>query len=156
MNLIEADDADFANLLSGAGSRGLRLPEGHVENPAVLQMLQNLANAIRPQFAPSAWLIVDQGEIVGLCSLVKSPSADGVDIGYGIAGTRRQRGHATAAVAAVLDWARQDERVRTVRAETSVHNLPSQRVLERNGFVRTGERFDEEDGDLFCWAAAAG
>lgn len=30
-------------------------------------------------------------------------------------------------------------------------NLASQQVLARNGFERTGERFDAGDGQLICW-----
>ncbi len=36
-------------------------------------------------------------------------------------------------------------------AETRTDNIASQRVLECNGFTRTGERLDEEDGVLLCW-----
>jgi RimJ/RimL family protein N-acetyltransferase len=37
-------------------------------------------------------------------------------------------------------------------AATSVDNPGSQRVLEKNGFVRTGTREDPEDGTLITWA----
>ena len=37
-------------------------------------------------------------------------------------------------------------------AGTSVDNPGSQRVLEKNGFVRTGTREDPEDGTLITWA----
>lgn len=53
----------------------------------------------------------------------------------------------------MLAWAGADQRVGLVSAETSAGNVASQRVLERNGFVRTGERVDEEDGQLICWQA---
>jgi RimJ/RimL family protein N-acetyltransferase len=32
-----------------------------------------------------------------------------------------------------------------------VQNIASQRVLERNGFARIGERSDLEDGELILW-----
>lgn len=41
-------------------------------------------------------------------------------------------------------------------AETGVGNIASQRVLERNGFIRTGERIDAEEGPLICWEAVTG
>ena len=41
-------------------------------------------------------------------------------------------------------------------AETSVENRASQRVLERNGFVRCGERVDPEDGVLVAWRLRLG
>lgn len=150
--ISEASDADFAALLAKMGPQGLKLPDGSFEDPAVLTMLRDLATSIRPTFAPASWLVVEQGEVVGLCSLVRAPCDGGVDIGYGIMEARRARGHATAAVEAVVKWARGDERVHLCRAETSVHNHPSQRVLEANGFHRIGTRTDDEDGDLICWS----
>lgn len=152
--LLEATDDDFAVLLDGQAPRGLKLPDGPVESPEVLGMLRDLANTIRPAFAPASWMVIESGEIVGLCSLVKAPADGGIDIGYGITENRRRLGFASGAVASLLDWARHDERVATVRAETSVNNLASQRTLDCNGFQKTGVRSDEEDGDLFCWAVS--
>lgn len=157
MELIEATDADFAALIAGSAPRALALPgepPEPPEAPGVLAMLRDLAATIRPAFAPAAWMMVVDGEIVGLCSLVKPP-ATGLDIGYGVAPGRRRRGHGAAAVAALLAWARADARVAEVCAETSVGNRPSQRVLEANGFARVGERTDPEDGALILWRAPA-
>ena len=39
-------------------------------------------------------------------------------------------------------------------AETAVDNLASQRVLEKNGFVRTGVGSNDDDGDLVLWATS--
>lgn len=152
MDLIEATDADFLTLIEGRSPDGLLLPPGGVESPEVLEMLRGLSHAIRADFSPASWMMVEEGEIVGLCSIVKQPGGNGVDIGYGVSPSRRRRGLATAAVEKLVDWGRHDDRVAYVRAETSVHNFPSQRVLESNGFERVGERVDDEDGDLICWS----
>ena len=151
MTLVEATDADLEALATGTVVGSFKLSHGPIEAVEVLTMLRDLANAIRPGFSPASWMIVDGDEIVGLCSLVKPPSSDGIDIGYGVAASQRGRGIATAAVKRLLDWARSDSRVMTVRAETSVLNTSSQRVLERNGFERTGQRIDDEDGEMICW-----
>lgn len=156
MRLVEATDAVFEDLIAGRSPAGLGLPPGGVESTGVLTMLRGLAYTIRPDFAPASWLMVEGREVVGLCSLVKPPFGDGIDIGYGVAPACRGQGFAAAAVGALLDWAREDRRVLRVRAETSVDNRPSQRVLERNGFAQTGRRTDDEDGDLVCWSAATG
>ena len=151
--LIEAHDIDFTMLLSGAPTGPHPIAEGGLAAPEVLAMLRDCAASIRSKFSPAAWLVVEEDEIVGLCSIVEPPSTDGVvKIGYGIAASRRRRGAAQRAVAAVLDWARSDGRVSALAAETSIGNIPSQRVLERNGFARVGTRTDPEDGDLFCWS----
>ena len=150
--LIEATDAHFAALIAGESPDGLAVAEGGVEAPEVLAMLRGLSAEVGESFQPNAWLIVEDGEVVGLCSLVRTPYVgDSVMVGYGVAASRRRRGIASRAVADLLAWARRDYRVATVTAETSIHNAPSQRVLETNGFERFGERTDEEDGELFCW-----
>jgi RimJ/RimL family protein N-acetyltransferase len=151
--LIEATDAHFAALISGESPDGLAVAEGGVEGPEVLAMLRGLSAEVGESFEPNAWLIVEDGEVVGLTSLVRTPYVgDTVMIGYGVAASRRQRGIARRAVADVLAWARADHRVTTVTAETTIDNGPSQRVLEANGFRRSGEREDEEDGPLVCWS----
>ena len=152
--LIEATDAHFATLIAGDSPDGLTVADGGVESPELLSMLRGLSAEVGESFEPNAWLIVEDGEVVGLTSLVRTPYVgDTVMIGYGVAASRRRRGVATRAIAALLDWARSDHRVSTVTAETSIHNIASHRVLEANGFTRTGERTDEEDGELFCWSA---
>ena len=151
--LIEATDAHFAALIAGRAPDGLAVAEGGVETPEVLVMLRGLSAEVGESFQPNAWLIVEDGEVVGLTSLVRTPYVgDTVMIGYGVAASRRGRGIARRAVAELLAWARADWRVTTVTAETSIHNAASQRVLEANGFARTGQRTDEEDGELVCWA----
>jgi RimJ/RimL family protein N-acetyltransferase len=97
-------------------------------------------------------MIVVDGEVVGLCSYKGPPDLDGVvEIGYGVAPSRRERGHATRAITDLLKVAVQDRAIRRVVAETMTANLASQRVLERNGFVREGERIDPEDGEVILW-----
>lgn len=74
-----------------------------------------------------------------------------ITTGFGIAPSEMGKGLATQAVAALLHWGRQDGRAKVVLAETSVGNIASQKVLERNAFEPNGERHDEEDGPLKCW-----
>jgi RimJ/RimL family protein N-acetyltransferase len=149
--LLEAGEKDFADLIAGNAPRGLALPDSALAPVEVLQMLCELATSIRHTFAPAAWMVIEQGEIVGLCSITKQVDGGGIDIGYGIAPTRQGKGSATRAVSAILEWARNDPRVQMVTAETSVNNPASQSVLEHNGFIQTGQRHDVEDGDLLCW-----
>jgi RimJ/RimL family protein N-acetyltransferase len=150
--LLPLEDEDFTILLNGCSPAGWKLPDGSIESPEVLDMLRSLAQSIRQIFSPAAWLIVSVEEIVGMCSLVQPPSDGGIDIGYGIAEARWQRGFASDGIGALVKWAQNDVRINSVRAEPSAHNLPSQRVLERNTFARIGMRTDHEDGDLVLCA----
>jgi len=97
-------------------------------------------------------MIVIDNEVVGLCGEKHAPDSDGmVEIGFGVASRRRGRGYATRAIAELIDIAARDMLVHRLMAETAVANIASQRVLERNAFVRTGTRSDPEDGELIVW-----
>jgi len=151
--LIEANPDDFAALLRGEAPAPWRPCDSALAPPEVLAMLGQLADHIRPIFSPSAWMIVEDGEIVGLISPTQPlDAADrSLRIGYGVAPTRWGKGVATRAVADLAAWAREDDRVRALTAETSVDNPASQTVLARNGFQAVGEREDSEDGPLILW-----
>ena len=149
--ILPAEDEDFEALLLGKPIQDLR-SGGRIAPDPVIQMLRDLANRIRATCDPAAWWMVEADEVVGLCSITSGPSAEGViDIGYGVSDSHEGRGVAIRAVGEVLKWARLRSDLTAVTAETSIHNPASQRVLERNGFVRTGARTDAEDGDLICW-----
>jgi RimJ/RimL family protein N-acetyltransferase len=128
----------------------LRLPPGGLESRPVLAWLKRTAASIEQATGtPSAWLVVDDFEIVGLISFKAPPHAGAVEIGYGVAESRRGRGHATRAVQLLA--AEAETRGLDLVAETSLDNLPSQVLLERNGFERRGERIDPEEGALVVW-----
>lgn len=151
--LIEAEAEDFAALLRGEAPAPYRLCDSPLAPPEVLAMLAQLAEGIRLLFAPAAWMMVEDGEIVGLISPTQPLNAAdrSLRIGYGVAPTRWGRGVATRAVADLTAWARADDRVRALTAETAIDNLASQKVLARNGFRITGERVDDEGGPLIQW-----
>jgi RimJ/RimL family protein N-acetyltransferase len=152
--IIEATASHFALLRAGRAPADLRLVPDNVAPLEVIDMLGRLAESIRPYFDPNAWLMVENDEVVGMCSIVRVPEPRGIDIGYGVAPSRWGRGVATRAVADLINWARSDSRLNWVGAETGVENIASQRVLERSGFERAGTRVDEEDGPLICWRAS--
>ena len=151
-NLKAATDADFAALIAGEEPSGVTVADGGIETADVLRMLQALAHSVRQRFDPAAWLIIEEGRAVGLISLLQPPVADGtVAVGYGIAPACRNKGIGTRAVTKLAQWGHSDARIGAITAETSVSNSPSQAVLSANGFTRTGERHDWEDGALYCW-----
>ncbi len=152
--IIETEAADYAALLDGRAPRGLTLADSPIAPPEILQMLAGLAERVSAAFAPASWLIVEDGAVVGLCSITRPPEGGSIDIGYGIAPDRQRRGSATRAIGAVVEWARGVPNVSAITAETAVDNIASQLVLMRNGFERTSERVDVEDGPLFGWRCA--
>jgi RimJ/RimL family protein N-acetyltransferase len=153
--IVPATADDFAAVIAGNAPTPYRLvADSVIAPPSVMTMLADLASTICANFTPSAWLIIEQDEIVGLISLVVPVTGRTIKIGYGVAPTREKRGATSRALRDLLEWARLDPRIDTVTAETSQTNLASQRVLEKNGFARSGTRHDDEDGDLIIWAVA--
>ena len=152
--LVEATDEIFELLIAGDALPGLAMADGGLESAETLQMLRGVAAEVRAAFAPAAFLMVEAGEAVGMLSFLYPPNDAGVvDIGYGVAASRRGRGVGRRAVWELLMWARERGGLVAVTASTSVTNVASQLVLERNGFARVGMRNDTEDGELICWRA---
>ncbi len=146
-------DSHFAWLL-GQGPAPADAPvicAGGVAPEAVVELIRGVAARNREALGGEvAWLVAAEGEAVGMISFTRPHDGKRPEIGYGIADSRQGRGHATAAVAALLPILRA-RGFDGLTAETGVGNRPSQLVLERNGFVRTGDRTDPEDGDLYLW-----
>ena len=150
--LIEATDTDFRWMLGEhCRQNGLRLPEGGVDDPVVLGIVRAITMRLHDAGSRASWLVVCNGEVVGLCSYRRPPANRRVEIGYGIALSKRGNGYATSAVAAMVQAAPLDPSVDTLTAETAAQNLASQRVLERNGFARASTRIDAEDGEVIGW-----
>ena len=150
--LVEADSEHFAALVAGRVPPGVQsVAESEIAPVPVLEMLAALSASIARVHSPNAWMIVEQGCVAGLVTLVTEPAGGAVTIGYGVAENHRGRGLASGAVSALLAHMRQDERVDAVLAETSTENPASQHVLRVNGFAEVGRRCDPEDGDLICW-----
>ena len=86
-------------------------------------------------------VIVDgSGRVVGcitLYEIVRGPFQS-CSLGYWVSAEDNGHGLATAAVRDLIRLAFDELRLHRVQAGTLLHNVRSQRVLERNGFVRFG------------------
>lgn len=82
----------------------------------------------------------DAGNVQGRITLdnVVRGAFQSCNAGYWIRSAANGRGHATAAVGAMVRLAFDDLGLHRVEAATLLHNAASQRVLERNGFTRFG------------------
>jgi RimJ/RimL family protein N-acetyltransferase len=155
--LLEATDDDFEWMIRGVAvpHRGLSLPPGGVDAKAVLAHVRAMARTLLQQWGRTAsWMIVANDEVVGLCGYKYPPTGGAVDIGYGVAASRRRLGHASSAVAAILADARRNQSLQDIFADTAVENVASQGVLKKNGFERVGTNVDPQDGEaLIRWRA---
>ena len=118
-------------------------------------MIRQYQNA--PQDVPWGGTVIDRREWVAVGQIgFKSQPDDGVvEIGYGINPSYQNRGYATEMVEALTAWALAQPTVSRVVAECRKDNDASIRVLDKSGFERIGQRFDEEDGALIVWERRA-
>ena len=90
---------------------------------------------------------VASGEVVGMAGFHAAPDETGmVEIGYGIDPAYRRRGYARAALLVLLERARSEPTVRTLRATISPDNAASLGLIAQFPFVEVGEQWDEEEG----------
>jgi RimJ/RimL family protein N-acetyltransferase len=147
-------DTDFAWLLGEGASRadGLILSEPNIAPSEILSMLRGITAAIAAgDDRPVAWIVIESDVVVAMISFTRRGADGRYEIGYGVAPAHQGHGMMTRALAVLLPLlAAQGHHGLTVG--TSVDNPASQRVLEKNGFVRTGTRDDPEDGALITWA----
>ena len=108
-------------------------------------------DALRKASAPDPWkfgyAIIETGTglVVGMCGFVAPPGADGtVEIAYGIAPAYQGKGYATEAAHALVEIARANPAVRVIRAHTLAERNASTRVLEKCGFKKVRELFEEK------------
>jgi ribosomal-protein-alanine N-acetyltransferase len=112
------------------------------------RMLRHLQASPEPGWG--VWYVLlkrgtgERAIVVGNGGFKGPPSADGtVEIGYSVVESHQRLGIAGEAVAAFVKYAFQDPRVRRVIAEALSDNVPSIRVLEKNGFRRVGPGSEE-------------
>jgi RimJ/RimL family protein N-acetyltransferase len=123
--------------------------ENWVVFPAALQHVRDAvaADPADARWGPRLYLVDAPRTLVGWGGFKGPPDEEGaVEIGYAIAPAWEGRGIATAAVAALLEQAWADPRVRRVRAHTLPGPNGSIRVLAKNGFYRDGENLDGDVG----------
>jgi [ribosomal protein S5]-alanine N-acetyltransferase len=95
--------------------------------------------------------IVLGGQMVGHAGYHGPPgrnavdAPDAVELGYAIVVPYRRRGYATEAARMLMDMAAQRD-IRHVVLAVSPTNAPSLAIVDKLGFLRTGERMDNEDG----------
>jgi ribosomal-protein-alanine N-acetyltransferase len=85
---------------------------------------------------PHLWQVIvrDTGVVIGGIGFF-SRDEGSLAVGYGIAPEFHSRGLTTEAVLALVEVARRTSGIDRLVADTTVDNLPSQRVLEKAGFT---------------------
>ena len=138
-------------LASPAQFRGQAVPADALP-PAVL-LKKAIVSADYSWTIPRLFLDDQSGRVVGSGGFRFAPRDRLVEIGYGVSAGFRCRGYATEGVTLLADEAFASGFVDEVHANTAQSNRPSQRVLEKAGFVNYGSGEDAE-GPIFLWKKA--
>ncbi len=138
LRVFPAEDREMEALVSRQTDPALRqayaeMLEGCLRDPA--NRLWYAAWYMEPKDSP--------GTVAGDLCFKGPPENGAVEIGYGLREGFCGRGYMTEAVRALTAWALRQKGVCAVEAETEPGNTPSQRVLQRAGFVPTGTSGEE-------------
>lgn len=80
-----------------------------------------------------------ENKIIGEVSAQGNPEITGeAELGYGIVEAYAGNGYATEGAQAFLDWL-VSEKIKTIRAKTYLYHKKSQHILQKLGFIKTGE-----------------
>ncbi len=128
-----------AKALLDGGDCGLPLAEGY-PHADTLDGLRMWVEHGGPDDGGWFVTLAEDGRVIGDCGTHGRVDEDGrVEIGYGLAAPFRGRGLGAELVGAFAGWLSAQPSVRVVVASVEVGNEPSRRLLDRLGFVLTGE-----------------
>ena len=112
-------------------------------------ILPNIDDAGKNHLFSSLWAIILKVEsrMIGDICFLGEPADDGeIELGYAIYEAYRGKGYMTEAVACIIDWAKRQDNVKSIFAQTAKNNPASWHILAKNNFVKVSE-----DEDLLNW-----
>ena len=105
-------------------------------------ILPNVADQAKNYLFNTLWTVISKADnkMVGDICIVGEPNAAGeIEIGYGTYDEYQGNGFMSEAVGGIISWAEKHPEISAVNASTEKSNIPSFKVLEKNGFVKVGE-----------------
>ncbi|MBN2172515.1 MAG: GNAT family N-acetyltransferase [Bacteroidales bacterium] len=121
-------------------SRSLRDKE--TQEAILDDLLPNLSKPGKDYLFNTMWIIIEKNKktIVGGICFHGEPDSNGeVEIGYGTDDDFRNFGYMSETISALIQWAKINKKIKTIKAETDKSNISSIRVLEKNNFVKIKE-----------------
>lgn len=96
------------------------------------------------------------GEKLGNCGLYEREGLLGIDLGFAFLPEHEGQGYAYEAASRLLRAAREEFGLKTIYGITDPGNLPSQKLLEKLGFVRDGSiRLPGETEEVFLYVSTS-
>ncbi|MFT4032581.1 MAG: GNAT family N-acetyltransferase [Siphonobacter sp.] len=158
LSLLPCDETLLEAVLAGNNILsqviGANVPRRWTEN---IHGFQFFSRKLKEDHSLEKWgvhLIVYRPEntLVGSCGYKGHPNEEGtVEIGYEIKAGFRERGLATEAANALVDYAFTFPEVQKVMAHTAAESNASGSVLTKIGFKKVGEHLDPDDGLVWRW-----
>jgi RimJ/RimL family protein N-acetyltransferase len=149
--MVELGVEEAVALVDGRGGSGRTWAPGYPDDGALVAagFVMTAAKHGRDLESFGTYEIIRRrdGAVIGAAGFFGPPDETGsVRVGYGLAESARGHGYATEALRGLLDWARGQDGLTCVVADTTRTNQASQRVMERAGMQRVGE-----DGELLYY-----
>ncbi len=143
---INCDISLYTDLQLNATNRSI---SAELKEALEQTIVPNVTNTVKNYLFNTLWTIIAKAEnkMVGDICFVGEPDEEGkVEIGYGTYEAFQGKGFMKEAVGAIVKWAFEQPAVKLIAASTNKDNVASYSVLEKNGFVKVGEK-----GELFNW-----
>jgi len=105
-------------------------------------ILPNVFDKDKDYLYHTLWTIISKPDnrMVGDICFVGEPDQNGeIEVGYGTYKEFRGKGFMTEAVGRLIDWAREQPKVKSIFAATTKDNVASYSILEKNNFIHIGE-----------------
>ncbi len=105
-------------------------------------ILPNVADSGKNYLYNTLWTIISKqdNKMVGDICIVGEPNENGeIEIGYGTYEEFQNKGFMTEAVSGLINWAKEQTNVLSIKASTEKMNVASFKVLEKNNFNKVGE-----------------
>jgi RimJ/RimL family protein N-acetyltransferase len=105
-------------------------------------ILPNVADTKRDYLYSTIWAAISKTEnkMVGDICMYGEPNADGeIEIGYGTYDEFQNKGFMTEIVKGIIEWAKNQPKVKSIIASTEKDNIASFSILRKNDFIKVGE-----------------
>jgi RimJ/RimL family protein N-acetyltransferase len=144
LSALIAGDLSAASCAAGIALTDYMVSESWLWRIRLRQIAEDPASA---EWIARAAVAEPDGVVVGHGGFHGPPDETGtVEVAYSVDPAHRRRGYAKAMLAALLERADADPRVRAVRASIRPDNVGSLATIAGFGFRKVGEQWDPEDG----------
>ncbi len=131
---------DFAELNGLSASEYLM--DSETREAILVSLLPYITDTTKDSDFYTMYILIEKAKktiIGGICFHGEPNDKGEAEVGYGIDSAFHNRGYMTEALAAFVQWTRDNKSVRTLTAETDKTNSASVKVLEKTGFVMIQE-----------------